>query len=124
LLNAKTTTPFEKAVLESLVKAAEGVQVNNAMDLIGLRTRFIKDWAQDKQKKYPFQLFDNEQYLVKQGLFEAYNYWLFSPVIGEDAYKIWLAGMQKKAMRSKTFSRTNYLKYLPGNIILRGKEIS
>jgi tetratricopeptide (TPR) repeat protein len=114
LLNAKTTTPFEKAVLESLVKAADGTQVNNAADLIGIRTRFIKDWAQDKQKKYPFQLFDNEQYLLSQGLFEAYNYWLFSPVIGEDVYKIWLAKNAKEGGAFKNLQQNKLFKVPAG----------
>jgi tetratricopeptide (TPR) repeat protein len=41
-----------------------------------IRTRFILDWYNDKPEKFPFQLFDYQQQLLKSGMFEAYNQWL------------------------------------------------
>jgi len=41
-----------------------------------MRTRFILDWYHDKPEKFPFQLFDYQQQLLKNGMFEAYNQWL------------------------------------------------
>lgn len=114
LMKAGTTTGFEKSVLESLVKAAAGAQDMGVTSIMGIRTRFITDWAQDKQKKYPFQLFDNEQYLVTQGLFEAYNYWLFSAVIGEDTYKTWLAAHAKEGDAFKNLQQNKVFKIPAG----------
>ena len=41
------------------------------------RTRFILDWSKTYGAKFPFKLFDFQQQLLREGMFEAYNQWLF-----------------------------------------------
>ncbi|TWI92182.1 tetratricopeptide repeat protein [Chitinophaga japonensis] len=57
--------------------------------LIMLRTRFLLDWYNFYGLKYPFALFDLQQKLLKEGMFEAYNQWLFGPVASQSAYRAW-----------------------------------
>ncbi len=112
--NAKTTTTFEKAVLESLGKAASTVKSSASVeDITSIRTHFIVDWLQEKQARYPFRLFDHQQYLLSQGLFEAYNYWLFSASANEGSYKIWQNNHPKEMEGFKTFQESRVFK-IPG----------
>ncbi|MEO8172926.1 MAG: tetratricopeptide repeat protein, partial [Sediminibacterium sp.] len=90
LKDAKATSVFEKNILEVLAKHNGSAKGNsNIEDLISVRTKFIVEWMQAKQKTYPFQLFDHQQYLLSQGLFEAYNYWLFSTEANSSRYLAW-----------------------------------
>jgi hypothetical protein len=54
-----------------------------------IRSRFIHDWFDAIKEKYPFQLFEHLRYLMRAGMFEAYNQWLFGAVSDVAAYQIW-----------------------------------
>jgi tetratricopeptide (TPR) repeat protein len=54
-----------------------------------IRTRFILEWYANHASKYPFRLFDYQQQLIREGMFEAYNQWLFGPVENLPAYDNW-----------------------------------
>jgi len=45
-----------------------------------IRTRFILEWDEKYAGKYPYRLFEYHRQLLKEGLFEAYNQWLFGSV--------------------------------------------
>jgi tetratricopeptide (TPR) repeat protein len=66
--------------------ASEGITLSNLMII---RTRFILDWYNDKSEKFPFKLFDFHQKLLKEGLFEAYNQWLFGSSENLVAFQNW-----------------------------------
>lgn len=115
LQNARTATDFDKAILASLTKAASGEKNEIIIErIISLRKRFIKDWAQEKQARYPFQLFDNQQYLLSQGLFDAYNYWVFSTMITQDAYNAWVNSHPKESEAFKTLQQNKVFKIPAG----------
>ncbi len=42
-----------------------------------LRARFILDWFDKEAAKFPFRLFEYQRQLIKEGMFDAYNQWLF-----------------------------------------------
>ncbi len=115
LLNAKTTTVFEKAILATLESsgdmAKDGISKEN---LTSIRTRFILEWLQDKDKTYPFRLFNHQQYLLNQGLFEAYDQWLFGDVVNADAYHIWQNTHPKEYTGFKTFQESRVFKIPTG----------
>jgi hypothetical protein len=54
-----------------------------------IRTRFILDWYAQYAGKYPFRLFDFQRQLLQEGMFDAYNQWLFGPVDNIAAYDNW-----------------------------------
>jgi tetratricopeptide (TPR) repeat protein len=113
--DARTTSVFEKNILEILAKAAAASKPNNSIDgIIGIRTKFITEWVSSKQKTYPFQLFSRQQYLLAQGLFEAYNYWLFSPAANSGAYQAWQSNHPKETEGFKTFQQSRVFKLPAG----------
>ncbi len=111
LMAARTTTAFEKAVLETLAKTTALVKGGIDMDNITtIRTRFILEWFQGRQAQYPFRLFDQQQYLLREGLFEAYNQWIFGMAINADAYKLWQTNHPKEAASFKAFQESRVFK--------------
>lgn len=62
----------------------------NADILTMIRTRFILDWTNDYASKYPSRLFDYQRQLIQEGMFEAYNQWLFGTVQNLAAYQNWV----------------------------------
>jgi len=113
LKDAKTSSVFEKNVLDVLMKAAGNAKSEPAItDLTTIRTRFIQAWMDDadKKKNYPFRLFDHQQYLLSQGLFDAYNYWLFSPANNSNAYEVWQNTHAKETEGFKTFQQSRVFK--------------
>jgi tetratricopeptide (TPR) repeat protein len=54
-----------------------------------LRARFVLDWNDKYAAKYPFLLFEYQRQLLKEGLFDAYNQWLFGPIQNLTAFQNW-----------------------------------
>lgn len=81
---------FVVAFLQTMNKqsnlAAGGI---NAESLTMIRTRFILDWSTGYDNAFPFRLFDLQRQLLQEGLFDAYNQWLFSSVQNLPAYQNW-----------------------------------
>jgi tetratricopeptide (TPR) repeat protein len=61
----------------------------NAETLFMIRSRFIIDWFATNNKP-AFRLFDYQQQLLKAGMFEAYNQWLFGITENLGAYQVWV----------------------------------
>jgi tetratricopeptide (TPR) repeat protein len=91
LVNIKGKTPFEIAFLTTMNKQ-NSVVVNglNAETLTMIRTRFILDWDQAYAKKYPFTLFEKQEQLLQNGLFPAYNQWIFGAAQNLASYQNWI----------------------------------
>lgn len=83
-------SPFAKAFLEAMNKQSSLVsQGVTTATLTMVRTRFILDWYENYASKYPHRLFDYLQQLLREGMFEAYNQWLFGTVENLTAYDSW-----------------------------------
>jgi len=61
----------------------------NTESLTMIRTRFILDWYTEFGFLMPFKLFELHRQLLQDGLFDAYNQWLFEPVQNLAAYQNW-----------------------------------
>lgn len=72
--------PFEKAVAGTLAQFQDMVSGGVTPEsLYALRGQFIVNWFNgDNAKNFPFKLFDRQQQLLKLGIFEAYNQWMFA----------------------------------------------
>jgi len=81
---------FVKNYLEVLNKqtpiTAGGI---NAEILSMVRARFTLDWFSVKNRP-AFKLFSYQQQLLKEGMFEAYNQWLFGATENLSAYENWV----------------------------------
>ena len=77
----KNKSEFAKAFLKTMGKqsslANKGVTTET---LTMIRARFILDWYENNAAKYPFRLFDYQRQLLQEGMFDAYNQWLFGTV--------------------------------------------
>jgi hypothetical protein len=73
-----------------------------------IRTRFILDWFANYGNKFPFKLFDYQQQLIREGMFDAYNQWLFGTVENLPAYENW----------TKTHNEeyTNFTKFIKSRV--------
>lgn len=83
--------PFIQAFLQTMNKqnglAASGI---NAETLTMIRARFILDWYTDFGNKYPFKLFELQRQLLQEGMFDAYNQWIFTAAQNLPAYQNWI----------------------------------
>lgn len=88
--NARKKSPFEEAFLSIMDKqaplAAEGITTSS---LLSIRTRFLLDWFEVHAARFPHRLFDQQQYLAREGMFEPYNQWIFGAVSNIVDYQHW-----------------------------------
>jgi hypothetical protein len=86
----KNKSEFAKTFLQTMGKqtslANKGI---NTETLTMIRTRFILDWFPANAAKFPLRLFEYHQQLIKSGLFDAYNQWLFGTVENLAAFDAW-----------------------------------
>jgi Tfp pilus assembly protein PilF len=82
---------FQAAFLQTMSNQAIAVGYGiNAESLTMLRTRFILEWAAGNNTKYPFKLFELQQQLLQEGMFDAYNQWIFGAAQSLPAYQNWV----------------------------------
>ncbi|GAA4740618.1 tetratricopeptide repeat protein [Flavisolibacter ginsenosidimutans] len=110
----KPTSPFAQAVYETYAKqnslTGKGVTVET---LTMIRTRFILDWYAKYASKFPFRLFDYQQQLLRSGMFEAYNQWLFGPIENLAAFEQWTRTNADAYKKFTAFQRGRVFK-MPG----------
>jgi len=111
----KNKNGFVKAFLETMNKqtalASKGITTET---LTMIRTRFILDWYQNHASRYPFRLFDYHQQLIREGMFEAYNQWLFGTVENLPAYDNWIKTHNEAYTKFTNFQRGRVFKMPAG----------
>ena len=92
LANIKDKNSFEIAFLTTMNKQ-NSVVINglNAETLTMVRARFILDWDQTYAKKFPFILFEKQEQYLQDGLFPAYNQWIFGASQNLSNYQSWIS---------------------------------
>jgi tetratricopeptide (TPR) repeat protein len=108
--NAKNE--FEKTVLQTLGNSSEGL---TAAYLTAIRTKFILTWFYEKKNEnFPFRLFDQQRFLVREGMFDAYNQWLFGVAINPVQYKAWADAHPAEETTFKQFQEGRIFKLIAG----------
>lgn len=111
----KNVILFASAVAEILNKqqsqAAYGITPET---LVVIRTRFILDWYNKYAAKFPFKLFEHQKQLLQQGMFEAYNFWLFGPAANLKTYQTWQQYHQQDLNTFLDFIRSKVFKIPEG----------
>jgi hypothetical protein len=79
-----------------------------------IRSRFILDWYQANATKFPLRLFDYQQQLLKEGLFDAYNQWLFGAAENLATYDSWSKTHAEQYEAFNTFQRNRIFKMPAG----------
>lgn len=109
--NSKDKTPFEQAFLQTMNKqgsvASKGI---NPESLTMIRTRFILDWYSSYAAKFPFRLFDYQHQLLQEGMFDAYNQWIFGAAQNLVAYQNWTSTHVQEYNDFNTFQKGRVFK--------------
>ncbi len=116
LKSDKKNSAFEQLFIATLAKssslASEGVTAEN---LTAIRTRFVLDWFGAKNDaRYPYRLFSHQQYLLREGMFDAYNQWIFGAANSPSAYQVWIDVHDKQAVAFKQFQQSRVFKVPAG----------
>ena len=107
---------FERLFFTTMAKSSslslEGVTAEN---LMAIRTRFILDWFGGRNdSRYPYRLFSHQQYLLREGMFDAYNEWIFGAANSPSAYQLWIDAHDKQASAFKQFQQSRVFKVPAG----------
>lgn len=111
---------FAQAVIGTLSKTP--VADPKKMDpqtLTLYRMNFINEWKKENAGKYPFRLFEYQDQLIKEGLFEAYNQWLFAS-FDYEGYEKWKAANKEKQAAYEKFTGNRVYK-VPAGQYYQGK---
>jgi Tfp pilus assembly protein PilF len=111
----KNKSEFSKAFLNSMNRQV--ALTNNGVTtevLTMVRTRFILDWYANNAVKYPFRLFDYQQQLLREGMFEAYNQWLFGTVENLTVYDNWTRMNNEKYAAFSNFQKSRIFRMPAG----------
>jgi tetratricopeptide (TPR) repeat protein len=104
LAAAKDRKPFEIAFLTCMNRQNNVVLRGiDAETLTMIRTRFILDWYKDYAAKFPFRLFDLQTQLLEEGLFPAYNQWIFGAAQNLASYQSWTGTHAEETEALKKF---------------------
>jgi len=107
---------FEKACFNTMAKHTSIFKTGIGVEQItAFRTRFLLEWFFTKQnEQFPYRMFDQQQYLVREGMFVAYNQWMFGAASSPAAYQVWLNTHEQEAAAFKQFQQGRVLKLLTG----------
>lgn len=111
----KNKSEFARAFLQTMSKqssvANKGITTET---LTMIRSRFILDWYQSNAGKFPLRLFDYQQQLLKEGLFDAYNQWLFGAAENLAGYDSWSKTHTEQYEAFNTFQRNRIFRMPAG----------
>jgi Tfp pilus assembly protein PilF len=111
----KNKNEFAKAFLQTMNKqsslASKGI---NTEVLTMIRTRFILDWYTNVGGRFPYRLFEYQQQLIKEGMFAAYNQWLFGATEDLAAYETWTKNHAEEYNNFNNFLKSRIFR-MPGN---------
>ena len=111
----KNKSEFAKAFLQGIGKqsslTSKGITTET---LTMIRTRFILDWYENNAVKYPFRLFEYHRQLLQEGMFNAYNQWLFGASENLAAYDNWTKAHTEEYNGFTTFQKSRIFKMPQG----------
>jgi tetratricopeptide (TPR) repeat protein len=111
----KNKSEFTRAFLQNMNKQSALVTRGiNTETLTMIRSRFILDWFASYATKFPFKLFDYQRQLMQEGMFEAYNQWLFGTIENLAAYDNWTKTHTEAYSSFTTFQKGRIFKMPPG----------
>ncbi len=105
------TDAFAKNMNRQSILATSGI---TAETLTMIRSRFILDWFNENESKLPFKLFELHRQLLQEGMFDAYNQWLFGAVQNLSAYQNWSAAHAQENDEFMKFQRGRIFKIPQG----------
>jgi tetratricopeptide (TPR) repeat protein len=97
---------FEKAVAASMLAAMQTENGDISPEMVtAFRARFLLNWENTSATSYPYRLFDFHLQLMRDGLFDAYNQWLFGITINKNKYDNWVYTHDEEMQNFTQFQR-------------------
>ncbi len=114
--NSKDKSPFATSYLKTMNKQSSLVNSGiNTETLTMIRTRFILEWdANGNAAKFPFRLFQLQKQYIQEGLFDAYNQWVFATAENLPAYQTWTNTHSKEYIALNRFLQDRIFKVPAG----------
>jgi tetratricopeptide (TPR) repeat protein len=113
--NQNAKNEFVKAFLETMRKNSSAVSTGVTPEtLVALRTRFILDWNAANASRFPYRLFDYHVQLLKAGMFDAYNQWIFGIAKDLAAFQVWTTTHTDEYNKFNTFQKNRVFKLPEG----------
>jgi tetratricopeptide (TPR) repeat protein len=111
----KKASQFAGAVADILLRQQGQLTTGITPESLTLiRTRFILDWYNKYAEKFPFRLFEHQKQLLQEGMFQAYNFWLFGPAANLKTYQTWQQYHQEELNNFLGFIRSKVYKVPEG----------
>jgi len=111
----KNKNEFSKAFLTCMDKQSSLVTRGISTEtLTMIRTRFILEWFDKYATRFPYKLFDYQRQLIQEGIFNAYNEWLFGTVENLAAYDNWTKTHDEEYRNFTAFQKTRIFKMPQG----------
>lgn len=111
----KNKSEFARTFLETMNRQASLANQGLTTEVLTMiRTRFILEWYNQSAAKFPFKLFDFQQQLLKAGMFNAYNQWLFGPNENLAAYENWTKTHAEEYKSFENFQKSRVFKMPAG----------
>ncbi|MFI5185490.1 MAG: tetratricopeptide repeat protein [Chitinophagales bacterium] len=111
----KNKNEFSKAFLECMDKQSSLVTRGITTEtLTMIRTRFILEWFDKHAAQFPYKLFDYQRQLIQEGMFNAYDEWLFGTVENLAAYDSWTKDHDEEYKNFTAFQKTRVFKMPQG----------
>jgi len=111
----KNKNAFSKAIIDCLNKqsslANSGISTET---LTMIRTRFILEWFDKYAGRFPFKLFDYQRQLIQEGMFAAYDQWLFGTVENLAGYDSWIRLHDEEYKNFTVFQKNRVFKMPQG----------
>lgn len=115
LKNQNTKNEFVKAFLETMRKNSSVLSGGVTPEsLVALRTRFILDWNMGNATRFPYRLFDYHLQLLKSGMFDAYNQWIFGIAKDLAAFQVWTTTHTDEYNKFNNFQKNRVFKLPEG----------
>jgi Tfp pilus assembly protein PilF len=113
--NQDMKSPFVVAYLNIIGKLSFTVsQGISTESLTVLRTKFIITWFETYPTNYPFRLFDYERQLLKDGMYDAYNQWMFGAAENLTVFQAWTTAHADEYTRFTDFQKGRVYKMPEG----------
>jgi len=111
-----TKNDFVKAFLEGMKAQSSFIGANGVTPetLSAIRTKFILDWFTKNGTRFPFRLYEYQQQLLKAGMFDAYNQWVFGTANNLPVYENWTKTHQEEYSKFDYFQHNRVFKLPSG----------
>jgi tetratricopeptide (TPR) repeat protein len=115
LKNQEKKNAFVRAFLDIMKEQSHVINQGVNPDALSvLRARFVIKWFEKYGTKFPFRLFDYHRQLLREGMFDAYNQWIFGAAQNLSSFQQWTANHAEEYTKFATLQKNRVFKLVEG----------